>query len=93
MLNGTMDCTCGSKRAGAFHESRGRVSLRQGFQTNLGALSTIDQKGDVIIADRNIHASILDGCLASVRADTRSATTTWRTLKKCWPAFSPTKDV
>ena len=42
-----------------------------GFQTNLGALSTIAQKGDAIIADRNIHASILDGCLASFARTTR----------------------
>src|SRR5213596_2778899 len=57
--------------ASRFMKREAALVFGTGFQTNLGALSTIAQKGDVIIADRNIHASILDGCLASFARTTR----------------------
>ncbi len=33
-----------------------------GYQTNLGTISALVAKGDVVITDREDHASILDGC-------------------------------
>jgi len=60
-----------------------------GFQTNLGALSTIAQKGDVIIADRNIHASILDGCLASFARTTRFRHNDMTDLEKVLASLQP----
>jgi 8-amino-7-oxononanoate synthase len=66
MLNGTLDLHVRLEEALAcFMKREAALAFGTGFQTNLGALSSIAQKGDVIIADRNIHASILDGCLAS----------------------------
>jgi 8-amino-7-oxononanoate synthase len=66
MLNGTMDLHVKLEDALArFMRREAALVFGTGFQTNFGALSTIAQKGDVIVADRNIHASILDGCLAS----------------------------
>jgi len=66
MLNGTMDLHVRLEEALArFMRRESALVFGTGFQTNFGALSTIAQKGDVIVADRNIHASILDGCLAS----------------------------
>ena len=66
MLNGTMDLHVRLEEAlAAFMRRESALVFGTGFQTNFGALSTIAQKGDVIVADRNIHASILDGCLAS----------------------------
>jgi 8-amino-7-oxononanoate synthase len=66
MLNGTMDLHVRlEERLAEFMNREAALVFGTGFQTNLGALSTIAQKGDCIIADRNIHASILDGCLAS----------------------------
>src|SRR5215470_12418073 len=66
MLNGTMDLHVRlESELARFMGRESALVFGTGFQTNFGALSTIAQKGDVIIADRNIHASILDGCLAS----------------------------
>ena len=66
MLNGTMDLHVRLEgELARFMKREAALVFGTGFQTNFGALSTIAQKGDVIIADRNIHASILDGCLAS----------------------------
>jgi 8-amino-7-oxononanoate synthase len=66
MLNGTTDLHVRLEEALArFMRREAALAFGTGFQTNLGALSAIAQKGDVIIADRNVHASLLDGCLAS----------------------------
>ena len=72
MLNGTTDLHVRLEHELArFMKREAALAFGTGFQTNFGALSTIAQKGDVIIADRNIHASILDGCLASFAKTTR----------------------
>ncbi|MFN3307501.1 MAG: aminotransferase class I/II-fold pyridoxal phosphate-dependent enzyme, partial [Candidatus Kapaibacteriota bacterium] len=34
-----------------------------GFQTNLGVIATLVQKGDYVISDKENHASIVTGCL------------------------------
>lgn len=72
MLNGTMDLHVQlESELARFMKRDAALVFGTGFQTNLGALSTIAQKGDVLVADRNIHASILDGCLASFARTTR----------------------
>jgi 8-amino-7-oxononanoate synthase len=66
MLNGTMDLHVKlEEELARFMKREAALVFGTGFQTNFGTLSTIAQKGDVLVADRNIHASILDGCLAS----------------------------
>ncbi len=36
-----------------------------GYQTNLGTISSIVARGDVVLADKDDHASIVDGCKLS----------------------------
>ncbi|HLU10702.1 MAG TPA: aminotransferase class I/II-fold pyridoxal phosphate-dependent enzyme, partial [Oceanobacillus sp.] len=36
-----------------------------GYQTNVGTISALVQKGDYVIIDKDDHASIVDGCLLS----------------------------
>ena len=36
-----------------------------GYQTNLGTISSIVGRGDVVLADKDDHASIVDGCMLS----------------------------
>ena len=41
------------------------MTFSTGFQTNLGIISAIAGRGDVILCDRENHASIYDGCKLS----------------------------
>ena len=83
MLNGTMDLHVRLEEALArFMKREAALAFGTGFQTNVGALSTIAQKGDVIVADRNIHASLLDGCLVSFARTTRYRHNDMRDLEK-----------
>ena len=90
MLNGTMDLHVRLENELArFMNREAALVFGTGFQTNLGALSTIAQKGDVIIADRNIHASILDGCLASFARTTRFRHNDMTDLEKVLASLQP----
>lgn len=90
MLNGTMDLHVRLEDALAkFMKREAALVFGTGFQTNLGALSTIAQKGDVIVADRNIHASILDGCLASFARTTRFRHNDMADLEKVLASLQP----
>src|SRR5437868_6806351 len=90
MLNGTTDLHVRLEHELArFMKREAALAFGTGFQTNLGALSTIAQKGDVIIADRNIHASLLDGCLASFARTTRYRHNDMRDLEKVLESLPP----
>jgi len=90
MLNGTMDLHVRLEdKLARFMKRESALVFGTGFQTNLGALSTIAQKGDVIIADRNIHASILDGCLASFARTTRFRHNDMADLEKVLASLQP----
>ncbi len=90
MLNGTMDLHVRLEdRLARFMNREAALVFGTGFQTNLGALSTVAQKGDVIIADRNIHASILDGCLASFARTTRFRHNDMEDLEKVLAGLQP----
>lgn len=49
----------------AFMGREAAVAFSTGYQTNLGLISSIAGKGDAIIADRMVHASIIDACRLS----------------------------
>jgi 8-amino-7-oxononanoate synthase len=90
MLNGTMDLHVRLETALArFMKRESALAFGTGFQTNLGALATLAQKGDVIIADRNIHASLLDGCFASFARTMRYRHNDMRDLEKVLESLPP----
>lgn len=57
-------------RLAKFMGQEAAICFSTGFQANLGVISAICGKGDVILCDRENHASIIDGCRLSF-ADTR----------------------
>jgi len=65
-LNGTLEMHEELEHRLAKFMKRDRALIfSTGFQTNLGTISTIAGKDDIIVADRENHASIVDGCRLS----------------------------
>lgn len=49
----------------ALHNSEAGLIFNSGYDANLGLFSSLPQRGDTIITDELIHASIIDGCRLS----------------------------
>jgi 8-amino-7-oxononanoate synthase len=65
-LNGTLDIHVKLEEDLAeFYEKDGAIVFSTGFQTNLGVISALGGKDDLLIIDRQDHASIIDGCRLS----------------------------
>jgi len=70
-LNGTLELHEElERRLAKFMGQEAALCYSTGFQVNLGAISSICSKGDVVLCDRENHASIIDGCRLSF-ADVR----------------------
>lgn len=65
-LNGTLDIHEKLEfRLARFMNKESALVFSTGFQTNLGAISALVGKDDVVIIDKMDHASIIDGCRLS----------------------------
>ena len=65
-LTGTLDLHEKlEERLAKFLQREAALTFSTGYQTNLGIISTIAGKGDHIIIDRMVHASIIDACRLS----------------------------
>ncbi|MBK8098948.1 MAG: aminotransferase class I/II-fold pyridoxal phosphate-dependent enzyme [Planctomycetes bacterium] len=65
-LNGTLELHEElERRLAKFIGAEAALCFSTGFQTNLGAISSVCGKDDVILCDRENHASIIDGCRLS----------------------------
>lgn len=62
-LNGTLELHEElERRLAAFLDREAALCFSTGFQANLGVITALCGKGDVIFCDRENHASIIDGC-------------------------------
>jgi 8-amino-7-oxononanoate synthase len=65
-LNGTLDIHLAlEKELAEFLHKEAVLTFSTGFQSNLGILSAIAGRNDVIVGDKENHASIYDGCRLS----------------------------
>jgi 8-amino-7-oxononanoate synthase len=65
-LNGTLDIHVKlEEELAEFLQRETALVFSTGFQTNLGTISTLVGKDDIIFGDRSNHASIVDGCRLS----------------------------
>lgn len=66
MLNGTIDLHNQLEaELAAFMQQEAALLFGTGFQTNHGAIPALADRGDCILADRHVHASIVDGMQTS----------------------------
>ena len=62
-LNGTLDIHIElEEQLARFMKREAALVFSTGFQTNLGTISCLVNKDDLIVIDRSNHASIVDGC-------------------------------
>lgn len=65
-LNGTLELHLElERRLAKFVGMEAAVVFSTGYQSNVGAISAIAQKGDTVILDKDDHASIVDGVTMS----------------------------
>ena len=65
-LNGTLDIHCElEEKLADFVKKEKALVFSTGFQTNLGVISTLVGKNDIVYIDKLNHASIIDGCRLS----------------------------
>ncbi len=65
-MNGTLDLHVKLEAELAhFYRKEDCLVFSTGYQTSLGVVSALARKGDVVIADKLDHASIMDGCQMS----------------------------
>ncbi|MEW6609268.1 MAG: 8-amino-7-oxononanoate synthase [bacterium] len=66
LISGTTFLHCELERQLAdFKKTRSAIVFSSGYAANLGVISSLTKKGDVIIIDKLNHASIIDGCRLS----------------------------
>jgi 8-amino-7-oxononanoate synthase len=67
LLNGTLDLHVELEvELAAFVRKEAAMIFGTGFQANYATLSALTEKGDVMICDHNLHASLVEGGLRSV---------------------------
>ena len=65
-LNGTLTLHCQlEERLASFLGKDEAIVFSTGYQTNLGVISSLVGRRDVVICDKDDHASIVDGCRLS----------------------------
>lgn len=65
-LNGTLDIHVNlEEKLARFMRKESALVFSTGYQTNLGAISALAGKDDVVLIDKMDHASIIDGCRLS----------------------------
>lgn len=65
-LNGTLDIHVAlEEKLAKFMRKEAALVFSTGFQVNLGVISALIGKNDVVIIDKTDHASIIDGCRLS----------------------------
>ena len=66
LLNGTLDLHVRLEaELAAFVHKEAALIFGTGFQANYATLSALTEKGDVMICDHNLHASLVEGALRS----------------------------
>ncbi|PIS47191.1 MAG: 8-amino-7-oxononanoate synthase [Elusimicrobia bacterium CG08_land_8_20_14_0_20_51_18] len=79
------------RKLAKFKEREAALVYATGYQMNLGVISALAGKGDVVIVDKLDHASILDGCKLSGAEIKRFKHNDMKSLEKVISQIGPEK--
>lgn len=84
LLNGTLDLHVSLEaELAAFVHKEAAIIFGTGFQANYATLSALTEKGDVMICDHNLHASLVEGALRSPARTMRFRHNDMEHLERC----------
>ncbi len=90
LLNGTLDLHVRLEaELAAFVGKEAAMTFGTGFQTNYATLSGLTEKGDVLVCDHNLHASLVEGALRSGARKVRFRHNDMDHLERCLKACAP----
>lgn len=90
LLNGTLDLHVRlEERLAALVRKQAALIFPTGFQANYAALSALTEKGDVLLCDHNLHASLVEGAVRSPARTVRFRHNHLHHLEHCLANCSP----
>jgi len=94
LLNGTLDLHVRAEaELAALVRKEDAMTFGTGFQTNYAALAGVTEKGDVLVCDHNLHASLVDGALRSPARIVRFRHNDMDHLANCLESCAPDEKV
>jgi 8-amino-7-oxononanoate synthase len=94
LLNGTLDLHIKLEtELAAFTHKEAAVIFGTGFQANYATLSALTEKGDVMVCDHNLHASLVEGALRSPARTLRFRHNDLDHLERCLQNCSPDEKI
>jgi 8-amino-7-oxononanoate synthase len=94
LLNGTLDLHIRLEaELAAFTHKEAAVIFGTGFQANYATLSALTEKGDVMVCDHNLHASLVEGALRSPARNLRFRHNDLDHLERCLENCSPEEKI
>jgi 8-amino-7-oxononanoate synthase len=94
LLNGTLDLHIKLEHElAAFVHKESAIIFGTGFMANYAALSALTEKGDVMICDHNLHASLVEGALRSPARTVRFRHNDLEHLERCLENCPPDEKI
>ena len=94
LLNGTLDLHVKlESELAVFTHKEAAIIFGTGFQANYATLSALTEKGDVMICDHNLHASLVEGALRSPARTVRFRHNDLEHLERCLENCPPEEKI
>jgi 8-amino-7-oxononanoate synthase len=94
LLNGTLDLHVALEaELAALVRKEAAVTFGTGFQANYAALAALTEKGDVLVCDHTLHASLVEGALRSTARTIRFRHNDMEHLERCLENCAPEEKI
>ncbi len=94
LLNGTLDLHVKLEaELAAFVHKESAIIFGTGFQANYASLAALTEKGDALLYDHNLHASLVEGALRSTARTVRFRHNDLEHLERCLENCPPEESI